>query len=78
MGLAYQLDALHKAVEITLGGAVEADAAAWIHLARLQLPRRLAVERLQREVLLVHIDHFLAIVRIQMNEPVLLEAYKVQ
>lgn len=35
MGLAYQLDALHKAVEITLGGAVEADAAAWIHLARL-------------------------------------------
>jgi len=74
----HQLHALHKAVEITLGGTVKADATAGIHFARLKLSWRLAVERVQGKVFLIHIHHLLAIVRIQMDEPVLLKAHKVQ
>lgn len=78
LAFAYQLYALHKIVEITFGGTVKADTTTRIHFAGLKLPRRLAVKRVQGEVLLVHIHHLLAIVRIQVDEPVLLEADKVQ
>lgn len=74
----HQLHALHKAIEIRFGRAIETNAAAWIHLAGLQFSRRFTVKRVHGESLLINIHHLLAVVRIQMYQFVLLETNKVQ
>lgn len=76
--LTHQLNAFHEVVKITFCSAVEPDAAAGIHFTRLQFAGRFAMKGVQREIFLIHIHHLLAIVRVQMDESVLLKANEVE
>lgn len=77
-GSTHQLYAFNKIVKISFSSTVETNAATWIHFTGLHFTRRLAVEGVHRESLLIDIYHLLAVVRIQMYQFVLLEPHKVQ
>ena len=62
----YHLHTFDKIIKIRFGLTIEANTAARIQFRGLQLARRFAVKRLQREVFLIYIDHFLTIMWIQM------------